>query len=186
MAYNSHYYWWSKLFNINKNSRLIYEICNCCEVSHQNLNFKLNILEEVPSYIKYNLFRISLGDVIDSCVECAIKDVILINTKDFVANIFLRNVFHSGKKIFISYPEEKFQPWYNCVLICYAQEHVPYSVSNVFLCWCRCPCFPVSSLMAFVFFLFLERLAPVNEALLPKHLKSLLFLASQESQINGL
>ena len=74
------------------------------------MNFKLNILEEVPSYIKYNLFRISLGDVIESCVECAIKDVILINTKDFVANIFLRNVFHSGKKIFIRYPEEKFQP----------------------------------------------------------------------------
>ena len=40
--------------------------------------------------------------------------------------------------------------------------------------------------MAFVFFLFLERLAPVNEALLPKLLKSLLFLASQESQIKGL
>ena len=41
--------------------------------------------------------------------------------------------------------------------------------------------------MAFVFFfLFMERLAPVNEASLPKHLKSLLFLASQESQINWL
>ena len=33
----------------------------------------------------------------------------------------------------MSYPEAKFQPWYNCVLICYDQEHVPYSVSNVFL-----------------------------------------------------
>ena len=86
----------------------MYEICNCCEVSHQNLNFKLNILEEVRSYIKYNLFRISLGDVIESCVECAIKDVILINTKDFVANIFLRNVFHSGKKILSATQKKNF------------------------------------------------------------------------------
>ena len=53
IAYNYHYYWWSKLFNINRNSRPIYEICNCCEVSHQNLNFKLNILEKMPSYMKY-------------------------------------------------------------------------------------------------------------------------------------
>ena len=78
MAYNYHYYWWSKLFNINT-WRLIYEICNCCELSHQNLNFKLNILEEVPSYMKYNLFQISLADVIESCVECAIKDVMYLN-----------------------------------------------------------------------------------------------------------
>ena len=72
------------------------------------MNFKLNILEEVPSYIKYNLFRISLGGVIESCVECAIKDVILINTKDFVANIFLRNVFHSGKKILSATQKKNF------------------------------------------------------------------------------
>ena len=120
-----------------------------------NLNFKLNILEEVPSYVKYSLFRISQADVIERCVECAIKDVAYLNK-------------YRG---FCEY---------------FSKERVPYSVSAVFPCCCHCRRFPACSLKAFVFFLFMERLATVNEASLPKHLKSLLFLASQECQIKGL